>query len=273
MRQIIDLVIYLLACYLVGLIVGLCVGFAVLSATVHADELHQPKYKIAIIDTGYDMSLVPAGQPRLKLCRYGHFDFTTGKNAVGSSHPHGTHVASIIAKELRDVDYCAVIYNVYVDRHLDRMPNEFVVGAFYKASYESVIAINASYRGTILSVAEREAVSDAAKRVDRIFVAAGNDALNLDESCLAFPACFDIPNMFPVGAMKPDMSKRLPSSNYGSRIKLWFNGVFDKRDQGTSYAAPRALASYVLSLVQKDAPTTTKKQSEKQHTQATSTQD
>lgn len=215
-----------------------CAGLA------HAD--HQPKYKIAIIDTGYDALLVHG--PKLKLCKYGHFNFANGKNEIGNVSPHGTYVASIIAKELENVDYCAVIYNVVMSYGLE-IPTENVISAFYKASYEDVNAINASYDGNIRSVAERESVRDAAKRVSRIFVAAGNNNLNLDIDCLAFPACFDVPNMFPVGAMKADGSARLSSSNYGSRIKLWFNGVYSDTHKGTSFAAPRALASYILSLL------------------------
>lgn len=207
----------------------------------------EARIKIAIIDTGYDASLIKSG-PKLKLCKYGHFNFANGKAEVASVLPHGTQVASIIAKELENVDYCAVIYNVMSNDHT--MLTENVVSAFYKASYQTLAAINASYTAVIKTVSEREAVKDAAKRVDKIFVAAGNHHKNLDFECDEFPVCFDVPNMVAVGALNASRTKRLESSNYGSRIKSWFPGDYDGKVEGTSYASPRALSSYVQELDQ-----------------------
>jgi subtilisin family serine protease len=223
------------------LILGL-IGLILIFGTGHAHADHQPKFKIAIIDTGYDASLVTGS--KLKLCKHGHYDFSKGQNGVGFTKKHGTAVASIIAEQLKDVDYCAVIYTISIYENAEQ-----IVTAFYKASYETVDAINASYSGSIKSVAEREAVRDAAKRVKAIFVAAGNDGRNLDVSCLAFPTCFDIPNVHPVGALKAN-GARLPVSNYGSKVKEWYSGEASLGFiPATSFAAPRALSSYVLSLV------------------------
>jgi hypothetical protein len=86
-----------------------------------------------------------------------------------------------------------------------------------------------------------------------MFVAAGNLGLNTDTECLAFPTCFDnITNLYSVGAVDA-IGVRLEKSNYGSRIRYMYSAE-NPLDNGfvpaTSFAAPRALADFILSLEQ-----------------------
>lgn len=203
--------------------------------------------RIAIVDTGYNEKYIPSGQPKLKLCNHGHFDYKTGESKIGrATHLHGTMVAAIIAKELERVDYCAIIYNIRTSP--GDLLSENVVSALTKASYEGVVAVNASYGGIIKSVAEREAMIDAGGRGALTFVAAGNEGSDLDKECLYFPTCFDVPTMYPVGALD-NTGKHHKRSNHGSRVKLWFSGYYNGVYAGTSAATPRALSRFVQSLV------------------------
>lgn len=201
--------------------------------------------KIAIIDTGYD-----AGQAfaKIKLCKTGHFDFATNTPVLASTNPHGTMVASLIAQGLDGVNYCAVIYQV---NGPEGVTFENLIGAFAKAEQESLQAINLSIQGYKYSFFEKAAITRVALRGTHVFVAAGNDNLNLDEACNSYPGCYSIRGLHMVGAMNPDYSSRASYSNYGSRVELWYPGFYQtvmEYGKGTSFAAPRALADYVYSL-------------------------
>lgn len=236
MNQFLRLIIF----FGVGYLVGAFLGF-MWANTIHADVLN-PKFKIAIIDTGYNTSATNIQKTRLKLCKTGHFNFVSGKDEIGTpTLLHGTIVGTVLAEELKDVDYCAVIYTVQFDNAA-----ESVISALYKASSEQVVAVNASWSSYLKSVGEREALRDATRNAN-VFVAAGNDRMNLDYACLAFPSCFDIPKMHVVGALDPTTGRRFGDSNYGTKVKEWFSGAFGEH-HGTSFAAPRALASYVRYL-------------------------
>lgn len=203
-------------------------------------ETVEPKYKIAIIDTGYTGT-------KLKLCKTGHYDFMTNKPMVGfqtdQNIPHGQYVGDIIAEGLKDVDYCAIIFQMKDDEGFNRISN--YVSALLRIYTYKVTAVNISLNGPGTSILEREALKLVAEKA-RVFVAAGNDHQNLDFECDAFPTCYKIPNVYPIGALAKDGTKaRL--SNRGSVIKEWYPGNY-KDEFGTSFATPRALVNYVRSL-------------------------
>jgi subtilisin family serine protease len=201
--------------------------------------------KIAIIDTGYNPMLATT---KLKLCKTGHFDTRTGRDAVGFNGPHGTIVASIIAEELADINYCAVIYQVMGN---DGITTNTIKQAFDRAKDSGFAAINLSVSGRVFSFYERRAIRAVADRGTMVFAAAGNDRINLDAFCSAFPACYGIPNMYVVGATIRNNEIPAPYSNYGKIVDIWLPGDFEwgtEVAEGTSFAAPRALADYVYSL-------------------------
>jgi subtilisin family serine protease len=201
--------------------------------------------RIAIIDTGYSPRF---GSVPLKLCKTGHFDFMTSKPEVGSVSPHGSIVGAIIAEELQDVNYCAVIYQVVGPEGLTATT---VQKAFEKAKTSGIAAINLSLSGRAHSFAEKNAIKAVADRGTVIFAAAGNDQMDLGNFCNSFPACYSIPNMYVVGATERENSYPARYTNYGTKVTIWLPGDYEFQGQvveGTSFAAPRALSDYVYSL-------------------------
>lgn len=221
------------------------------------------KLKIAIIDTGYNEALVSGD--KLKLCDSGHFDYKYREPKIGSSIPHGTLVSAEIAKELVEVDYCAIIFQVHDG--IGNFSPRTVADAVRRAIDLDVVAINLSMSGNIFSKEEYNAFNYASSKGVRIFVAAGNDRLDFDQECAIFPACYSSASVYPVGALTP-FSTRALYSNYGSRVNLWYLGHCQTGAlfmEGTSCAAPRALSDYVrlLSTHSRVAQMSTKKLSEK----------
>jgi len=229
MKRFQELIIVFIIGYLIGAILGLLIGDLANAKTV----------KIAIIDTGYDAE--HAYGPELKLCKTGHYDFVTDTPTIGHTIYHGTEVGSILAQELNNLDYCAIIISVYNPHISPEIPDRVVVSAYQKAINTGAIVVNYSIVGHVSSVAERNTIAAAAKKV-MIFVAAGNEGANLNEECLAFPTCFDIPGVYAVGAL--DGKNKAKYSNYGKRVKLWFSGK-GVHGNGTSFAVPRAIAHFV----------------------------
>jgi hypothetical protein len=207
--------------------------------------------KIAIIDTGYS---APPNMPdslHIKLCKTGHYDFSTNTSTVGySGSNHGTVVATIIASILRDVNYCAIIYQVD-DGGEPSMKS--MIKAYRMARHEGVVAVNLSIEGIDHDYTEALALKDLANSGATVFIAAGNRNLNMTQVCISYPSCYKLANTVVVGATGLDDNEHKAGySNYGQEVTAWypgsviFNGV---RQNGTSFAAPRALADFVYAFV------------------------
>jgi hypothetical protein len=209
------------------------------------------KYRIGILDTGYDPE---SATVELKLCETGHYDFLLEQPGISHNHVHGTYIANIIAEKLKDIDYCAVIYQVqdYLDGYIYSNKTE---DALKRAKSEHLTALNISISGEYRSLGEESALRSITE-VTPVFIAAGNKGLNLDEYCNVFPACYDVKNAIVVGALNyEDPSQHAEISNYGKRVDIWAPAYYkdgDKISIFTSYAAPRALADYVLYLDNRD---------------------
>lgn len=221
-----------------------------------ANEFYvEPRYKIAIIDTGYDPSRAVF---KLKLCKTGHYDYLTKTSNVNFFHEHGTRVADIIAEKLKDVEYCAIIYQMYTTTEKDGPHAELKdeADAINMATGERVTAINLSFSGPDKAPEEIQALDWATQSGVTIFIAAGNEHKNLNYKCDVYPACHKFNRMIVVGMQDYDEPKKHDKdSNYGRRVDVWAPGYsFDKEDNfehGTSFAAPRALADYILFLEHK----------------------
>lgn len=249
------LILILLSGYLVGTLLAQLLYLA----TSHAEiPSRQPKYKIAIFDTGYDIS--NAGPVKLKLCKTGHYDFHTHKAEIGHTLQHGTQVASIIAESLKNVDYCAVVFQMY-----DYNENAFSFSDFKlavdKAIHEHVSVVNMSFNGYQYSKIEDFSLQRLSNSGAVMFVAAGNENHELDQNCDAYPACLNIDNLNAVGALEPGTNLPTEYTNFGSHIKAWASGMNNLTHNprgGTSMAAPKALSRYVLELDRKQAQTVSK---------------
>lgn len=214
-----------------------------------------PKWKIAIIDTGY---MPGPGDPKLKLCPKGHYDFVANKpKIVETGISHGTYVANIIAAELKDVDYCALIYRVYAEDETSAVLINRSIRAYKAAAEEGAIAVNYSIQGFAHSYIERAVLEALTRDKFIMFVGAGNDNIDLDKQCLSYPSCYGLPRVIAVGAVcDSDPQTKTSYSNYGTKVNVWFSGMYydpaaKVRERGTSFSAPRALSDYILSLARR----------------------
>lgn len=212
-------------------------------STAHASGPKQ--LRIAIIDTGYkhDSTDVP-----LKLCKDGHYDLVKKTPTIGYSIEHGTRVANIIAENLQNVDYCAVIFQLYGPDGIDI---QSIGQAVIRAIDAGVDVINISLTGNDPDFLEERVLEQATLRGIKVFQAAGNYSTNLDNKCDLYPACYKLPGVTVVGALDYTNGLRARYSNYGSLVKEYYNGYsmyHNEIDNGTSYATPRALSNYVLKL-------------------------
>jgi hypothetical protein len=196
--------------------------------------------RIGVIDSGYTYS----GMANPVFCKYGSLDLTTGKKEVGSdSSIHGSVVVDIIADFLHknDVDYCIVLVKLDV-RQEEQFYSAIKGLKAAKVSYVNLTSVSEEW-----SFLDRAAMSSLPEAT--FFVAAGNDQMNLNEFCNSFPSCYKLPNVHVVGALDKYF-RRAFYSNYGAVVDMWFLGDFfhpihRRLIQGTSFAAPRALARYV----------------------------
>lgn len=211
--------------------------------------LGNPTYRIAVIDSGFNPLFTSV---KVKLCEKGSFDFRSGLPQQFATQPHGTFVAATIAQELNEVkaNYCILNYQVFTD---DGLSEDVLARAIYKAVANGATAINMSLSGMAYFDMEKKAIQYALSKGVAVFVAAGNDRKNLDEACVAFPACYRIPGMFIIGAIDHNWDYPESYSNFGSVVTAWYPGFFLDPPQhtlvnGTSFASPRAVAKYIYSL-------------------------
>lgn len=208
------------------------------------------RYKIGVIDTGFKLS---RDTERVRICSDGHYDFKADLPVIAQYHPHGSAVAGVLAESLSGIDYCLIIMQVFSgaeggDKSIEMYS---VAQAVDKLRETGVVAINVSLTGKEYSYEEYQAIYLAGKEGIKVFVAAGNDHRDLDEYCNYYPGCYEIDNLVVVGAIDENLKYPASYSNYGSMIKRWYRGFFNiggHKWEGTSFAAPRALASYVRSL-------------------------
>lgn len=213
----------------------------------------QPKIKIAVIDTGYDVNMAKAnGYPPLKLCKEGHYDFTRGTSEVGNSYPHGTMTASLIAATLQYVDYCAIVYTVFTpELHLIR---DSITTSLKLAYQNEVDYVNISITGLEPDPDEEKAVKDLYYDGIMVFAAAGNEGRDLGGRCNSYLTCYANGHyVHSVGALGKG-GKLLRTSNYGTPVSDYVYGEIlwnGQTVQGTSLATPRALSFYAYLRAQR----------------------
>jgi subtilisin family serine protease len=232
-----DIIFRILIFFLFWLVVFAC--------GVYADPI-----RIAIIDTGYDSKYQQPGDSTPKFCSSGSYDFLSKTNQINATAPHGTIITEIIVGELKSVDYCIMEYQVSLDKDEFNTNSKVLVHAVVIAALDGAQAINISMAGGISSPEEFAALKYASALEIKIFVAAGNDSKDLTKICNSYPACYKDKNIFPVEAIDK-FKNRCVVSNYGSRIRETGYGEISWRGVkqcATSFATPRALSRYVLSL-------------------------
>lgn len=202
-----------------------------------------PLLKIAIIDTGYDASLAyRTGAVPLKVCKAGSFDFVTNRPGVGAGElPHGTIVGSVIAQELQEVEYCAVIFRAFGQRSVE--PPIIAAAMLAANAVPGLKFVNISLVGNLPEPSEKLAAQAVTEAGLELFVAAGNEKTNLDARCASFPGCYGLRGIVMVGALDA-LGNIAKYSNYGKVVSNWEQGDVlwgSEIERGTSYASPKAL--------------------------------
>ena len=195
--------------------------------------------KIAIVDTGLTEY---TSKPALNLCPTGHRSFTKDRKLDDHSK-HGTPIAYLISEQLSSIDktkWCLLIIKYFDDRQTGKENVEASERAFSYLLSQNVKYINYSSSGTSRTDYEEALVKAHLNRGTKVFVAAGNDGVEL--SWLAepkyYPAMYD-KRIYVIGSIDA-RGNRSDSSNYGPVVKHYELGVDvsvgDERVSGTSFS-------------------------------------
>lgn len=177
---------------------------------------------VAVIDSGFDqITLQKAG---VKLCPKGHFDAVNNDNNIGydwSPVQHGTKMAILINKYaqgraclvlIKAIDHDPFIQNtIYVNRALRRLVT----------TKDYIKIVSMSYSGPIYDEEERKLMSQLSySNKITMFVAAGNDDMDLDDDCSVYPACYKAIDREVVVS-----ATNAIHHNTGDVVKQWENGT------------------------------------------------
>jgi subtilisin family serine protease len=210
--------------------------FLVLFAYIFGTFAARAEVRILVIDSGVHYS-----PENLKLCKYGHKDFTgTGlRDNIG----HGTNVASLIARELPKSGACIVMYKAFDDSKTWTRFTPYI-SALMTANLEKFDFINLSIAGTGEDPMEVHYLKQILNNGTRISAASGNNKINLDRGCIIYPACAD-PRIVVVGAYD------LLYSNIGTRVNVLESGKKKKGGGYTMSGTSQATAIYTGKAVAK----------------------
>ncbi len=192
--------------------------------------------KIAVIDTGaYELD-----SPI--FCKSGHTDLTgTGIKDING---HGTMIANAIGKNIDSSKVCIIVikwFNSDEEPVGIKLKIKRVGDSISYAIRSGAKFINLSLYGRGPNPAEKLALKTALKFGIFIAVAAGNENVNLDLDCNAFPACYAFKSKkFKVVANYKGFVKA-PTSNYGGPVNEFENG----ENHGTSKATAVFLGKYI----------------------------
>lgn len=199
------------------------------------------QFKVVIIDSGF----MPHKKQKTKLCKDGHYDALEDKKALTPTQDkHGTDVAESFSGRV-EVDACVIVVKA-IER--GKTKGTQMVKALKYVSTLKADAVNMSVYPT-LGLFELKRLAEKITQTMPIFMAAGNESANLDETCYVFPACFRLPNIFTIGAWNPTRTPPIEEySNTGSIIHAYFPGYAPSGSMGTSFASPQAMADYINNL-------------------------
>ncbi len=192
----------------------LCVFLISLIIALMIPKSSQAELKVAVIDTGLDIS-----DSRFTgvLCKEGHKDFT-GTGLIDTDG-HGTHIVGIIKKYAGSTaNYCIIILKYFDTAQGGRENTQHEIEALQHAVEQHAVIINASYGGPTLEENEYLIIKEHPETL--LIGAAGNE----NEEKRRYPGCMGLSNTRCVGALGHD-GKRAPFSNYGRWVDTWQPGV------------------------------------------------
>ena len=179
--------------------------------------------RIGVIDTGYDFKATwkHKGAHTPIFCDVEHKDFTTTKenpNYLVDNHGHGTHVAGLIARYAKGLDYCLVIVKFYdpTNPFSDNLVNS--IKSFQYLLEQNVDVVNYSGGGLSKTVTECSIIKKALDQGIIFVTAAGNEGSNLKNNPYYPAMCDD--RVIIVTNLHPGGKKLAPSSNYSENSKI-----------------------------------------------------
>lgn len=190
--------------------------------------------KVAIIDSGIKRTEIKA-----QFCPESK-DFQDGRD--DEDQTHGTIVAKVLSEGLENLDYCIMDLRVFND---SKGTNYDVTQAIRHATKHGAAIINLSLSGPLPSVFERLAIEDAVSKNITLFVAAGNEAQNLNIKCNSYPACYNLDKIIVVGDNCTNVS------NYGSIVRIIACSRAEYKDTynyGTSFSTPKIVNLFLKTL-------------------------
>lgn len=145
----------------------------------------ESRIKVGMIDTGVSLSQATSDY----LCKDGlktAIDYDSWLDDNG----HGTNVFGLIAKYINPKTHCIISYRYLGEGVTSSQSLDNLISSIYQARKDGVKYLNMSLSGLDSSSQEAKQIIKATEEGMTIIVASGNDKLNLNLSCSAFPACY-----------------------------------------------------------------------------------
>lgn len=217
------------------------IAASLLTSSVYAGALFEKRKKIAVIDTGLQVTK----EIKPYLCEDGHASFTRTPWDVDELM-HGTNVVSLLTKDLDPKKFCIIIYKFYNKSDSGEQQVKAVAGALRQAVADRVHYVNMSLYGAEEDPTEYFYLRKLVHRGVYIFVAAGNKKERICDVKKTYPACYALPRKY-VRVIGNKCSGIQTKSNYGPRIDQWEYGcqVGTPKRTGTSQATPIALNKFL----------------------------
>lgn len=199
--------------------------------------------RIVVIDSGLNQTAVPDA----KICLGGIVDFTG--TSTKDELNHGTNIAGIIAKELKNYDYCMYIFKVYTNTNKRDTAQKYFgyLMALIMTSHIHPDLVNFSSSGLQQDQPEKYLIQALTDDGITFVTAAGNGGINLDSNCNAFPACYA--GVISVGNLNKNLTPHY-SSNFGKHVSAWAVGT-DITAGGVTMTGTSQSTAFVTALIAK----------------------
>lgn len=210
-------------------------GLILMSLLFALSARAENRIKVAVIDTG----IAPTNYIKPYLCSD---SYDVSGHGVRDITGHGTNIAHIISKGIDNTKYCLMIVKWFHDGSAGGEESiRLNIKAINLAIKNGARYINASLSGTGSDSGEQVVYRKALRLGIQVVVSAGNNGLNLNRKCEAYPACyaFKKSNFHVIGGLKKnsiayDLNWGGPVTDYENADKVEGGGI---TLSGTSQAA------------------------------------
>lgn len=203
---------YALNILAVSFLLGGIINFYQPEGVQTRDQESDNTIRVAVLDTGLNRHV------RVPLCsEHPTKNFTKG--SISSNSDHGSNVAELIHRYSKGADYCQTMVKYY------ESPTDFNMVDSLRWVVNNnfnIVVIASSGEGEVRR--ETKLIKTLLDSGVRVLVAAGNERLNFDISCSAFPACIKDPRLEVVGC-KDKYGSICDFSNFGEKVQFWENGL------------------------------------------------